>query len=181
MDAFEQVVAEILWMSGHWVRTSVKIELTREDKIRIKKPSSPRWELDIVAYNGRSNVLRVIECKSYLDSVGVQAQGFDSGSKNATRYKLFNDPVLRDTVLRRTANQFFEKGFCRKNPKTKLGLACGKIKSSSRTAIETRFKKRNWDLLDEHWLKHNLELMASRGYENQTSAVVAKLLLRSPT
>jgi hypothetical protein len=29
MDAFEQVVSEILWMSGFWVRTSVKVELTK--------------------------------------------------------------------------------------------------------------------------------------------------------
>jgi len=27
MDAFEQVVSEILCMSGFWVRTSVKVEL----------------------------------------------------------------------------------------------------------------------------------------------------------
>src|ERR1700748_2723306 len=27
MDAFEQLVSEILWMSGFWVRTSVKVEL----------------------------------------------------------------------------------------------------------------------------------------------------------
>jgi hypothetical protein len=31
MDAFEQLVAEILWMDGHWVRTSVKVELTKEE------------------------------------------------------------------------------------------------------------------------------------------------------
>ncbi len=28
MDAFEQVVSEILWMEGFWVRTSVKVDLT---------------------------------------------------------------------------------------------------------------------------------------------------------
>ena len=32
MDSFEQVVAEILWMEGHWVRTSVKLDLTKEEK-----------------------------------------------------------------------------------------------------------------------------------------------------
>ena len=50
MEAFEQVVSEILWMEGYWVRTSVKVELTKKDKISIGRPSSPRWELDIVAY-----------------------------------------------------------------------------------------------------------------------------------
>ena len=32
MDAFEQVVSEILWAKGYWIRTSVKVNLTKEDK-----------------------------------------------------------------------------------------------------------------------------------------------------
>ena len=59
MDSFEQVVSEILWMDGYWVRTSVKVDLTKEEKVQIGRPSSPRWELDIVAYSGRNNSLRV--------------------------------------------------------------------------------------------------------------------------
>jgi|SRR6266540_1575427 len=137
MDAFEQLVSEILWMDGYWVRTSVKVELTKEEKRLIGRPSSPRWELDIVAYNGRDNLLRVVECKSYLDSLGVQAKGFDAASDNSARYKLFNDPMLRDVV--------FEQG---------------------------------WDLWDEAWLRERLARMAAKGYENQVSAVVSKLLLR---
>lgn len=70
MDAFEQLVSEILWMEGYWVRASLKVELTKEEKKAIGRPSSPRWELDIVAYSGRDNLLRVVECKSYLDSRG---------------------------------------------------------------------------------------------------------------
>jgi hypothetical protein len=178
MDSFEQVVAEILWMEGYWVRTSVKIDLTKEEKKKIGRPSSPRWELDIVAYNGRKNLLRIVECKSYLDSLGVQAQGFDPKSKNATRYKLFNDATLRETVFGRVGLQFVTMGFCRPNPKIKLCLACGKINERGRLAIEERFKKEGWELWDETWLRTRLHLMSERGYENQTSAVVAKLLLR---
>jgi len=40
-------------MSGFWVRTSVKVELTKEEKCLIGRHSSPQWELDIVSYNGR--------------------------------------------------------------------------------------------------------------------------------
>jgi hypothetical protein len=76
MDSFEQVVSEILWMQGHWVRTSVKVNLTPAEKVQIGRPTSPRWELDVVAYNGGDNILRVVECKSYIDSVGVRASGF---------------------------------------------------------------------------------------------------------
>jgi len=35
-----------------------------------------------------------------------------------------------------------------------------------------------WEIGDEKWLKDKLQLMSERGYENQVSAVVAKVLLR---
>jgi hypothetical protein len=35
MDPFEQLVSEILWMEGYWVRTSVKVELTKEERREI--------------------------------------------------------------------------------------------------------------------------------------------------
>ena len=178
MDAFEQLVAEILWMEGYWVRTSVKVELTKEEKRKIGRPSSPRWELDIVAYSGRDNVLHVVECKSYLDSLGVQAKGFDADSKNASRYKLFNDEVLRRVVFNRLKKQFCEAGFCPSNPTVRLSLACGKINEGGRQEIKRRFLKESWNLWDEHWLRERLGRMAAKGYENQVSAVVAKVLLR---
>src|SRR4051812_41328947 len=103
MDAFEQVVAEILWTQGYWVRTSVKVNLTKAEKIHIDRSSSPRWELDVVAYCARTNVINVVECKSYLDSPGVHVAGFTPGSKLSTRFKLFNDGKLRETIFARLA------------------------------------------------------------------------------
>ena len=100
MDAFEQVVSEILWREGFWVRTSVKVELTKDEKRQIGRPSSPRWELDIVAYCGRDNLLRVVECKSYLDSPGVGHDWLDGANvKAAGRFKLFSDPNFYAVVM----------------------------------------------------------------------------------
>jgi hypothetical protein len=48
MDAFEQVVAEILWTNGHWTQTSYKVSLTKEEKRRIGRASSPRWDIDVL-------------------------------------------------------------------------------------------------------------------------------------
>ena len=45
---FRTVVGEIICLEGYWVRASVKVELTKEEKMAIGRPSSPRWELDIV-------------------------------------------------------------------------------------------------------------------------------------
>jgi hypothetical protein len=105
MDAFEQVVSEILWLEGYWVRTSVKVNLSNDEKRQIGRPSSPRWELDIVGYRGRDNSLQVVECKSFLDSPGVRASAFDgSNLKDAERYKLFNDSELRSIVFGRLSS-----------------------------------------------------------------------------
>jgi hypothetical protein len=49
MDAFEQVVSEMLWMDGFWVQTSVKVNLTPKEKEIVGKRTMPRPELDIVA------------------------------------------------------------------------------------------------------------------------------------
>jgi hypothetical protein len=57
LDSFEQLVAAVLDRAGYWVRMSVKVNLTPEDKRAIGRPSSPRWEIDVVAYNGRDQEL----------------------------------------------------------------------------------------------------------------------------
>lgn len=146
----------------------------------IGKSAGPRWELDIVAYRGRDNLLQVVECKSYLDSVGVRAASFDGSSPvHAKRYKLFNDPELRRVVFNRMCLQFSESGACRDAPKVRLALAAGKIRKSDRERIRSHFEKNGWDLWDEKWLRQHLEDMARQGYENQVSAVVAKLLRRN--
>lgn len=180
MDAFEQLVSEILWSEGYWVRTSVKVELTKEEKREIGRPSSPRWELDIVAYSGRENMLRAIECKSYLDSRGVAIAGFVNPTPDAaSRYKLSNEPTTRRVVLDRLCRQFVESGACAEQPTVRLGLACGKITSDAdRDALKAHFAEQDWDLYDEAWLRAHLTRMAKGSYENQVSAVVAKLLIR---
>ncbi|WP_316184791.1 hypothetical protein [Bradyrhizobium sp. SZCCHNRI1003] len=180
MDAFEQLVSEILWMEGYWVRTSVKVELTKEEKRAIGRPSSPRWELDIVAYSGRDNLLKIVECKSYLDSPGVKLGGLDgSNGKLAERFKLFADDQLRNVVFTRLRLQFAETGACRANAETKLCLACGRIATEAdRAGLHKHFDEKGWELWDEPWLRGRLKRMSDQGYENQVSAVVAKLLLR---
>jgi hypothetical protein len=101
----------ILWMEGLWVRTSVKLKITKEEKRLIGRPSSPRWEIDVVAYSGRDNVLYAVECKSYLDSRGVRLCGFDgTDPRTAERYKLFCDNPLREAVFSRLKSQFAASG-----------------------------------------------------------------------
>lgn len=180
MDAFESVVSEILWRDGYWVQASLKVELTKEEKVAIGRPSSPRWELDLVGYSGRRNELLVVECKSYLDSFGVQYRAFNGGDeKLAKRFKLFNDDTLRKVVLHRLCVQLVEAGLIGSNPNVKLALVCGKIiRDRDRQQLLEHFNKNGWFLWDDEWLKEKLQAMSAGGYENSPVAVVAKLLLR---
>lgn len=181
MDAFEQLAAEILWNEGYWVRTGVKVELTREDKLRIGRPSSPRWEIDLVAYHPATDELLALECKSYLDSGGVHAAHFECGSRYAHRYKLFHDEVLRQTVLDRLKAQFVERGLCRSEAQVKLGLIHAHASAFNAALLADRFTTNGWLLFGPDWLRTKLSLVAGQGYDNSIAAVVAKILLRNST
>jgi hypothetical protein len=158
------------------------VNLTAEEKAAIGRPSSPRWELDIVAYGGRENVLRVVECKSYIDSVGVRSLGFEGGTEtHQSRYKLFNNKKLRQTIFGRLTAQLAECGACRPEATVKLCLAAGKVRRPDREWLHEHFRIQGWELWDEPWLREQLRVMSQQGYENQVSAVVAKLLLRGGT
>lgn len=60
-----------------------------------------------------------------------------------------------------------------------MSLACGKVRNETdRTAIRAHFAAEGRELWDEEWLRERLKRRAQQGYENQVSAVVAKMLLR---
>jgi hypothetical protein len=181
MDAFEQIVAELLMAQGYWVRTSFKVELTKEEKIEIGRPTSPRWELDLVAYKGAADELLVVECKSYLDSRGVTlaSLSLNNPSNTKSRYKLFAEPNLRDVVFSRLVKQLSVKGGCSGTAKVKLALACGKIATEKdREGLKNEFKKRGWSLFDSEWLKQGLGNVSAESYDNRVSSVVSKILIR---
>ena len=183
MDAFEQVVGEILWRHGYWVRTSVKVELTKEEKRAIDLPSSPRWELDVVAYKASNNNLLVVECKSYLNSPGVTLRGFDaSNEKAAGRFKLFNKPKLREVVFERLRRQFEESGSCRPNPTVKLCLACGRIATEAdRLGLRKHFEEQDWELWDEAWLSScSSRMTRSRAIQATPYSALAGLDAQEP-
>jgi len=65
MDAFESLVAMLLRHDGYWTIPSFKVNLTKEEKRAIGRHSSPRWELDLIAYKGSTNEILAVECKSF--------------------------------------------------------------------------------------------------------------------
>ena len=178
VDAFENLVASLLRNRGYWVETSFKVKLEKVEKVAIGRPSSPRWELDLIAYKAKNNELRVIECKSFLDSRGVSSSSF-VGSAKPDRYKLFNDTKLREVVLSRLVRQLVELGTVRPDPKIQVCLAAGRIASErDRGALRKLFAERGWLLLDELWVRDELQALSTESYQNSVASVVSKLLLR---
>ena len=175
MDAFESLVATILECEGFWVRTSFKVKLTREDKHAIGRPSSPRWEIDVLGYRPGDNLLRLIECKSYLDSRGVSRHGFKPDQKNL---KLFNDARLRSVVIQRLVSQLEEAKSIRPGAQVKLCLVAGKVAVSDADWLQAHFDANDWLLLGPAWIRDRLHILAADRYDNAVAAVTAKMLLR---
>lgn len=177
MQAFEALVAEVLEADGYWVRRGMKVKLTKADKRRIGRPSSPRWEIDLVAFRPKGNVVYAIECKSYLDSSGVDLADL-LGGRYAKRYKLFTERKTRTVVLARLAKQLVEKKLCTRPPRPRLALAAGNIRGGDPALMRAHFKKSgDWLLFDREWMLGALNRMSREGYEDSVASMVAKILL----
>ena len=178
MDAFQAVVAQIFSELGYWTEIDFKVELTKEEKRAIGRPSAPRWELDVIAYKPRLNELIVIECKSYLDSHGVAAADLVPDGKYAERYKLFTDSRIWPVVRSRLIEQLYSQDRVAMDPIVRLCLAAGKVYGSEED-VKRRLAALEADFYGPSWLKARLEEFASRGYANEIAVVVAKILTRT--
>ncbi|MFO1077134.1 MAG: hypothetical protein U1E73_05350 [Planctomycetota bacterium] len=178
MDSFENLVALLLRRDGYWTDTSVKVELTKEQKVAINRPSTPRWEIDVVAYKPSTNELLAVECKSYLDSTGVKFR--DGEFDYPGRYKLFTESKTREIVLPALAQQLHTSGACLPNPRVTLCLATGRIATvTDKTNLTASFEQNGWRLFDDEWVRSRLVATADAGYQNDVAMVVAKILLRN--
>ena len=182
MDAFETVVASILQRQGFWNMANVKVELTKEEKRIIGRHSSPRWELDVVAYRGRDNEVRIVECKSFLDSAGVDCAAFNGTNPIfAKRYKLSATLRFAGSFFGGSKNNWLQQDFCREKPTMRLCLAAGKIRGgeNEKAWLEHYFHKKKWILLGPDEIQKSLKTLRDSGYENNVAAVVTKLILRN--
>jgi hypothetical protein len=153
VDSFESVIATILEYQGYWIQTSFKVDLTKEEKRKIGRQSTPRWEIDLVAYKAASNELLLVECKSYLNSPGVRYLDVEGSGRDPQLYKLFTDDVLRRVVTARIKKQLHGSGSCLSKPKVTLCLAAGNIYTEAdRLSLKELFRKKGWRLLDPTWI-----------------------------
>ncbi|MEN6434700.1 MAG: hypothetical protein ABFD14_12150 [Anaerolineaceae bacterium] len=180
MNAFESVIASLLEHEGFWTKLNYKVELTKDDKKNINRPSSPRWEIDVIGYQPQTNILRVVECKSFLDSGGVKLISFDRGISANTQhlklFKLFNEDKLREIVFDRLSSQLVDKKLCNSSPKIELWLAAGKIYQQDVEPIKKLFSEKGWFLWTPEDIRERTEKLVNSGYDDSTVTIVSKLL-----
>ncbi|MEW6425917.1 MAG: hypothetical protein AB1523_14480 [Bacillota bacterium] len=180
MNAFESIVAQYLEEEGYWVRKSVKINISKEDKQRINLPTMPRPEIDLVALNVKENELLLIEAKSFLDSPGVRFNDVSGGNpKGVRRYRLFTEKEYRDIVTQNLREDYFKKGLINESTKINYALAAGKIYSNDEQKIKNYFSQNRWKLFTPGEIKNKIKELSKKGWEDNLVTMTAKLILKS--
>lgn len=125
-------------------------------------------------YKPGTNHLLLIECKSYLDSLGVKWEAFDQPkSAYAERFKLFHNKALFDAVKKQILNQLTKEGMLvGKSTAVNLGLVAGKIYGADEIRLREFFAKRKWILISPSELAKRLRDFADRGYDNDVATIV---------
>jgi hypothetical protein len=184
VDAFEDLVARVFRGEGYWTRQNYRITLTKQDKVALGKPSMPRPEVDVLAYQPVANKVIWAECKSYLDSSGVHIDAFNGRNVVfAKRLKLFNDATLRELVTQRLLEQLEAELLTRPGATIEYWLVAGRLASVCADELRGFFdqpRKPKWVLKDRTWLISHLQAIVEKGYDDDVVSMVAKLLSMAP-
>lgn len=179
MDHFESIISTLLEAEGYWVRRSFKVNVTKEEKRQIGKPSIPRPEIDLLALHFSTNEVFALEAKSFLDSPGVKlAQLQEEHEVPEGRYKLFTSHRYRSIVLSRLLKDLIADGMASSNTKISLGLAAGKVYQGQSKPIREFMEKNKWLFWSPEDIKNKVTALAKRGYENDPAIITAKILMR---
>jgi len=184
VEAFESFVALALESEGFVVSSSVKFPVRR----RVRKKSRPEfqehgYEVDLVA--ARSDGLILATVKSFLGSRGVAAEavmGETADRRKAGMYRLLNDPVIRDGVVKAAGKRY---GY--KTGQIELRLYAGRFAGRSGGEHERRI--REWaaaqrvgagpiGVVGLSEVVHKVRLAAEQRQYRDNAALVAVKVLR---
>ena len=179
MDHFESIIKTLLEAEGYWVRQSFKVNLTKEEKRQIGKPSIPRPEIDLLALHFTRNEVLVFEAKSFLDSPGVKLADLQENHEIPKgRYKLFTCERYRSIVFKRLVEDLILYGMVNSTTKLSFGLAAGNVYQGQSAAIREFMSKKKWFFWSPEDIKSKVTALASQGYENNVAIITAKILMR---
>lgn len=179
MDHFEAVISTLLESDGYWVRSSYRVELSKEQKRDTGKPSIPRPEIDLLALHFNRNEVLVLEVKSYLDSPGVKLSDISKEHEKAEgKYKLFTSKRYRAIVLGCLRQQLLEAGAINEATTIRLGLAAGKVYRAQTEELRAHLAASDCFFLSPEDIRAKVAALAKGAYMNNPSAITAKILLR---
>lgn len=179
MDYFENMMKTILEVKYRWVAQSVKVNLTKDEKKALGKPSIPRPEIDLLVFDFANNRVIAVEVKSYLDSGGVRFDDIDR--EYETTYgnlKLLTCKPYRDVVFSRLRIQLLAAGHISESTSFTIGLAAGNVYKNEEDKISELFQRRGWVFWSPSEIKQLVNNLAQRGYENNPYVMTAKVLTR---
>ena len=180
MNAFENIITQYLEEKGYWVRQSVKVDISKEDKRALDLPTMPRPEIDLVALNVKENELLLIEVKSLLDSYGVYFEAVsDENDELAKRYRLFTNSKFRDIITKRLREEYLKQGLINERTTINYALAAGNIHSSAdESKIRDYFSRGGWKLFSPKEIKEKVVELSEKRWEDNLVTMTAKLILR---
>ena len=178
MDAFEQIIGQLLEEEKYWIRHSVKIELTKNEKRDIGTPCTPRPEIDIVALDQSSNALYLLEVKSFLDSSGVVfEQVTENQEQQKGRYKLLTSENYRKVISARLLEDWIKIGTITKDTKVNFGLIAGKVHNDKKNP-NRETDLRNYFLTPiPQFIKRTLFLMKRAMKESRPDSRLGTLMI----
>jgi hypothetical protein len=178
MDHFESIICTLLEFENNWVRRSFKVNLTPDEKRQIGKPSIPRPEIDLLAFDFARNEVTAFEAKSFLNSPGVKLNELlEVHDIPEGRYKLFTSERYRRIVLQRLLHDLIKYGMADSETKILLGLAAGNVYQDQSEAIRELMKKHNWRFWSPEDIRKKVRALANCGYENDPAIITAKILV----
>ncbi|MGJ8670336.1 MAG: hypothetical protein ACSHXK_12660 [Oceanococcus sp.] len=181
MDYFEALVKTLLESEGYWVRQSLKVNLTKEEKREVANPSIPRPEIDLIAFKPGQNEVLAIEVKSYLDSNGVSlkeiSQVHDEPPAKG-RYKLLTCTKYRQVVFERLVQDLVQSGMVHKPVPVRLGLVAGKVHKGEEAELSAYLKGLGYFFWGPSDVRSRISAFADAAYENDPVVIAAKVLLR---
>ena len=180
MDHFEHLCRLLLEREGYWVRSSFKVNLTKEEKRSTGKHSIPRPEIDLIAYKPCEEKILAIEVKSFFDSPGVHPAALAERHEiTQGKYKLFTTKNYREIVFRRLQIDLIESGLTLKKLPVHLGLIAGNVQNKRELELQKLMDHNGWFYWSPEAIKKRVISFAQESYENEASIITAKILLRN--
>lgn len=161
------------------MRQSFKVNLTKEEKRQIGKPSIPRPEIDLLALHFARNEVLAFEANSFLDSPSVRLANLrECHDVPEGRYKLFTCEPYRTIVFTRLLADLVSCGMAGPQAKVSFGLAAGRVYQGPCNAIREFLNQKNWLFWSPQDVKSKVTALAKQDYENDATIITAKILLR---